>query len=135
MAKKDTVLKSADSLIVHFLSSTGKLIKEEKKRFRKGEVSDSSVNHNNSRGLLEYSEHWRYSTKAMRSLPDTSEDYLPWLALLSEYERYEYDSLGRVIKKVFHISTPHTIRLTFTYLPDGSRQRHSQYVDDSEFWK
>ena len=134
LARVDTTHNASDSLIVRFVSTTGKLLKTEKKIFKQGCVKDSIVKHYNRRGLPEYEECWRFNCDLDKVSAESNSILEGHWGYRMTYSRWEYDSLGRETKVVFHISTPQTRRIHITYLPDGTPIRKSLKIDYYEFW-
>ena len=129
--KVDTVHNSMDSSVVNYLGKTGKIIKTQKRYLKKGCTKDSLVIHYNKDELTEYIENWS------SSLYDTDiADKENWSFVYKNfYSRYEYDSLKRVTKHVFHISTPATRRTLISYDREGKHTSKTTAIRDDEFWE
>jgi len=127
LGKIDTTYKSKDSVAVVFTSRSGPTLKIEEKIYQAGCLHDSIVTHYNEKNLKEFEEYWTYFCGQQ-----TSDENI--LCYRSNYSRWEYDSLGRVIKYVFHLSTPLTRRLLFSYQPNGSVISKTEHITDAEFW-
>ena len=126
----DTVHNSTDSIVIKYFSRTGKIIRTQKKYLRNGCTRDSLLIHYNKNELTEYIENWSSSLCDA----DTTDKENMYFIYKNSYSRYEYDSLKRVTKYVFHISTPMTRRILISYDAEGKATRTTIKIRDEEFW-
>lgn len=82
----------------------------------------------NAAGLLEY------RTAGNKCCPQANQDE-ECFERVSEYERLGYDDLGRVVVRVWHVSTPGTYKETYTYAQDGTRQTKREKISETSFWE
>lgn len=130
LTRVDTVNKSDDSVVIKYFDKTEKLIRTQKKRLKNGCTKDSLLIHYNTDELEEYIENWSSSLCGA----DTTDKENMYFIYKNSYSRYEYDSLKRVTKYVFHISTPMTRRIINTYNKEGKKLSKTFAIRDEEFW-
>jgi hypothetical protein len=130
LTRIDTVHKSEDSLVIKYFDKTEKLIRKQKKRLTNGCTKDSLLIHYNKDELEEYIENWSSSLCDA----DTTDKENMYFIYKNSYSRYEYDSIQRVTKYVFHISTPMTRRILNTYDIEGKKSSKTIAIRDEEFW-
>lgn len=126
----DTVHKSEDSLIIKYFNKSEKLIRKQQKLLKNGCTKDSLLIHYNKDELEEYIENW--SSNLCDA--DTTDKETMYFIYKNAYSRFEYDSLKRVTKYVFHISTPMTRRILYTYDKAGEKSSKTIAIRDEEFW-
>jgi hypothetical protein len=126
----DTIHNTADSLVVKYFDKTEKLIRIQKKFLRKGCTKDSMVTHFNKDALLSYIENWSSGLCDA----DTTDKENNYFIYRNCFSRYEYDSLKRLTKYVFHISTPLTRRIVYRYDNEGTKSSDTIAIRDDEFW-
>ena len=130
LTRIDTVNKSDDLVVIKYFDKTEKLIRTLKKKLKNGCTKDSLLIHYNKDGLEEYIENW--SSNLCDA--DTTEKENMYFIYKNSYSRYEYDSLKRVTKHVFHISAPMTRRIINTYDEEGKKSSKTIAIRDEEFW-
>ena len=126
----DTVYNSADSLVIKYFDKADQLIRIQKKYLRNGCTRDSLVIHYNKGELLSYAENW---SSGLCDADTTGKENIYFVSR-NNYSRYEYDSAKRVTKYVFHISTPMTRRIVYSYDREGKRSSKSIAIREEEFW-
>lgn len=127
----DTIHSSKDSLILNFISKTGQLLRVQRQLYKPNCMTDSSNTYYNKMGLIEYYQNWSCSCGSM-DLVDINDNFFCYR---NSFHRYEYDNKNRVIKYVIHISTPQTIRWTFSYDDTGNTSKMWKRIKDYEFWE
>jgi hypothetical protein len=126
----DTVHNSTDSLVIKYISKTGKVIRTQKKYLKNGCTRDSLLIHYNRNELTGYMENWHSSICDA----DTTDKENTYFIYKNTYSRYEYDTLKRVSKYVFHISTPMTRRVLISYNAEQKAIRTVMTIKEEEFW-
>jgi hypothetical protein len=129
----DSSIKSNDSIIIKYKSKNGKLIKAHTKKFRAddGSFMYEKVEYCNSLELPEFIEHWEQA----RSAEDKGKNYFIWQ--IYSYERFVYDSSGRVIVWIkFYpaVSRSRVRRYDYVYSLDGTRTFSTNSIELEKFW-
>jgi hypothetical protein len=130
LSRIDTVHSSSDSLVVKYFDKTGKLLRKQKKYLRNGCTKDSLVIHFNKDALASYIENWTSSLFEA----ETTDKENKYFIYKNSHSRYEYDSVKRVTKYVFHISTTMTRRIVNSYDIEGKRTSKTIAIREEEFW-
>jgi hypothetical protein len=125
LKKVDTLVHTRDSVAINYMDKTNVILSTIKKYYKDNCLKDSLVIHYNKYGLIYYTENW--STDCYTNPKDR-------LTYKNSYSRYVYDEANRIIKYVFHISTPMTRRVLFKYDSDGHRTEEIERIEDTEFW-
>ena len=119
--KLDTTLYKSGSITISYLTSDGKIVKKQRVLFDKSGCKRNSTDYYYSKDtLLQYVEYWNYNcSKAEDDDPNdyTITDYL------GRYDRFQYDSTGRIILQVINLSTPLTLRVEHRYDENGEKKQ------------
>lgn len=129
LKRVDTLSYTKDSIVLNYISKTDSVLRTVKKYYNGDCLRDSLVIHFNKYGLTQYRENWAKSCNT-----DTTDKDIKAFTYKNSYSRYEYDKLRRITKYVFHISTPMTRRIIFTYDTEGRRTQQTIKISDTEFW-
>jgi len=119
----DTLCNTKDSAIVHFINKAGGVDCIEKKFYRH-QSKDSSRTYYNSKGLEVYYENWHTGAWDDSTI----------ISYKNNYYWFVYDEKYRLIKHVYHISTPRTRRILYNYDTTGKQSMEVIKIDDDEFW-
>jgi len=124
VSKVDTVFIRSDSSIITYSLKDGNPLK------RQFNVLD------NGNGIVQYTIHYYDSKKQVKYIEDwqtINEENFD--AKLSSSERFEYDSLGRQTLRVKYLqSVRRTIRKTFSYDQNGTRQTKTDIIKSYALW-
>lgn len=128
----DSLVYGKDSVIISYRAKDGKLLKRHKKEYREdSSVSYEKVEFCNSVGQTEFVEQWEHA----RSLDQELEQVFSWI--IYSYERFEYDSIGRVITWIkFYpsISKSKARTFRFEYNAEGKRTFSRTFIAKERFW-
>ena len=130
--KMDTTFLSRDSITFDYLSKTGRLIKKERLKYNKENCKTySKEEYYDKNEQLVYVEYWNFNCS--KEINPDPNDYII-SEYLSRYDRFRYDTTGRLILEVIHLSTPLTLRTEYQY-KDIIRQASSRKrIEENEFW-
>jgi hypothetical protein len=118
--KVDTTNFGQDSTFISYWTKEGKLLKRIEQLKSKGCVFIKTEKFYNVTGMIEYSETWNVSCGIAPKNNDP--DIKIFSGMQTELERFEYDSLGRVIVRVWLYKSMIARRYSYSY--DNNDQKH-----------
>lgn len=130
----DTIHATNDSIVISYLTKERLLLKRIIKKYRSPNCQAYETEEFfNDKGLPEYLEYWTFDC---RSQKDVAEDEKIFPKLIYSYERIVYDSIGRVIARVFIYSSqmPGPRRYEYHYAPNGKVSTQMKRIPENEFW-
>lgn len=124
--------KNKDSLTITNFSKANRIIKQEIHRFRGDECTyNKSTTIYNSQELPSFIEHFE---QPCLTAEERKREEITFEKLQYWYERFEYDTLGRVVIKVRWYPTVKARRFEYSYDKDGNQIQHSRRIEEETFW-
>ena len=127
--KIDTIQNSSDTIVINFYAKTGKLLRIQKTYYISNVISDSIVLYFNRAGLEEYFCYWKCICSSNKDTFNIR-FFIP-----INCQRYQYDKLNRLIKKVETETWPNVRRMIFKYDINGNRIAEMEIINHSQFWE
>jgi DNA mismatch repair ATPase MutS len=122
--------KRKNTVVINYYSADKKKLRTVSNHFdTTGCLTGTFTEYYNTNGLIAYQED--YKKCCNRKLADDERCF----EYVVEYARYQYDETGRLVAHVYHLSTPMTIKETYTYSADGTKQVKREQIREPEFWK
>ncbi len=124
----DTII-TTDAVVVTYYTSVKKKLRVVVNHFDANKcLSRIVTEYFNNEGQLEYESIYK---KCCEPKPKEDERCFEFVM---DYGRYSYDSEGRVILHVYHLSTPMTIKEIYTYSSNGSKEVKREKIREPQFW-
>ncbi len=121
--------KDKETIVMTYYASNKKKLRTVSNHFdTTGWLCGIFTEYYNKEGFIEYQEN--YKKCCDRKIADDERCF----EYVVEYARYQYDKEGRLIARVYHLSTPMTIRETYTYTADGTKQVKRDHIREPQFW-
>jgi hypothetical protein len=129
--KVDTINTGQDSTFINLRTKDGTLLKRIR-QLKKGDcVIWEMEEFFNKTGLLEYAESENLSCGTPKN---NDPDIKIFNGMVTEMERFEYDSLGRVILRVWWYYSIGTRRYSYSYDDKNHKITKMTYIQNNEFW-
>jgi len=130
----DTTYPKKDSTVISYFTKEKTLLKRIIKKYRSPDCEAFEIEEFfNDQELPEYIEYW---TCDCRKKNEVAKDEIVFEKLLSRYERFVYDSMGRVVTRIFIYSgsMPGPRRFEYKYDIDGKATTQMKRISENQFW-
>lgn len=129
----DSNFQNKDSVVLKYKSENGKILKVDTKWYPddEGTYLYEKVEHLNFLELPEFVEHWEIASSSQ----DENAPVFKWK--IYSYERFEYDSIGRVIAliKFYPAFSKRRVRkYEYKYNLDGTQTSTIESIEIEKFW-